>query len=63
MNLLEVYIKEIINEEPYYAEWCKGENWVRVTFNSICYGHESIKEMAFTEKRWEEIKEKGYYMG
>ncbi|PFW52625.1 hypothetical protein COL13_26600 [Bacillus cereus] len=65
MNLLEIYIKEIISEERYEADWTKelGKEFVEVEITTDCYGSIETKKRIFEKKEWEDHKERGYYMG
>ena len=66
MNLLEIYLKEIHEEKPYDAEWCKkfpNVKFVEVTATWECYGRVYKETDVYNTDRWEEIKEKGYRMG
>lgn len=61
MNVLEHYIKEIINETTI----CHFDTPVGIIARILvdCYGRVEEKEVCMTPQEWEEAKEKGYYLG
>ena len=65
MNSLEIYIKEIISEEPYEADWTKelSKEFVEVEITTNCYGRIETKKHVFEKREWEDHKARGYYMG
>ncbi|SMD65442.1 hypothetical protein [Bacillus pacificus] len=65
MNLLEIYIEEVISEERYEADWTKefDKEFVEVEITTNCYGRTETKKRVFEKKEWESHKEHGYYMG
>lgn len=66
MNLVEVYLKEIHEVKPYHSEWCKefpDREFVEVTATWNSYGHIFKRNDVYNTKMWNEIKEKGYYLG
>lgn len=66
MNLVEVCLKEIHEEKPYHSEWCKtfpNREFVEVTATWNSYGHTFKETDVYNTKKWNEIKEKGYYLG
>lgn len=61
MNLLEIWIKDVISKE-----WIEngGVKWLEVKFNTICHGVEGTSTRWFnSESEWEEFKNKRYYLG
>lgn len=66
MNLLEVYIEEVHSVTPYTADWTDrfpDRKFVQVDVTTNCYGREKRDTYVWNTKEWEEIKQKGYYMG
>ena len=57
MNLLEIWIDEIISEEELENEM------VRVKATYVCWGAKDTKERIYPKNYWEQIKKKGYYLG
>ena len=57
LNLLEIWINEIISEEELENEM------VRVKATYVCWGAKETKEMIYQKKYWEQIKKQGYYLG
>ena len=56
MNLLEVWIDEIISEE----ELDNGKVKVKAVYT--CWGARETKVTIYSKKVWERIKERGYYL-
>lgn len=66
MNLLEIYLEEIISVEPYENEWTKDfkdRSFVKVVGIFNCYGNKKEETHIFNNIEWENVKEKGYYIG
>lgn len=66
MNVLEIYLKEIHEEKPYITDWCKkfpDREFIKVTATWICYGRVFTQTSVYTTEQWEDIKERGYYLG
>lgn len=68
MNLLENYLVEVINVEPCNEdwtkeEWAKGKEWIMVTATFNCYGCKDTHTRPYTKEEWQDIEDKGYYMG
>lgn len=66
MNLLEIYLEEIISVKPYESEWTekfKDRSFVKVVGTFNCYGNKKEETRIFNNFEWESIKEKGYYIG
>lgn len=57
MNLLEVWIDEIISEE----DLKDGRVKVKATYK--CWGAKETKEGIYYKEQWERIKKQGYYLG
>ena len=57
MNLLEIWIDEIISEEELENEK------VRVKATYVCWGAKETKETIYPKAVWKQIKERGYYLG
>lgn len=64
MNLLEHRIVEIVLEKPFKADWTKRhkDKFVEVEMIVDVYGGLSSVRRILTVDRWEEIKEKGFYL-
>jgi hypothetical protein len=65
MNLLEIYLEELINVKDYVPEWANefpDRTFVLVNAKWNCYGNIKTEEKLFNNSEWESIKEKGYYM-
>ena len=65
MNLLEHYIKEIIEERPLNEKERKEfktnpDDWVYVKWKYNCYGSKQISEDYYPKTYWEKIKKQGY---
>lgn len=65
MNVLEHYILEVYEETPIKAPYFdkSGRSWVKVEFKCDCYGTSMIVEDYYPVDEWNEIKERGYYIG
>ena len=65
MNLTTNYIEEVYKEISIpNPEWDdKNRDWVHAYYRTNCCGNEQDKDMIYPVERWEEIKEKGYYIG
>jgi len=61
MNVLEHYIKEVINETTI----CHFDEPVMIVARILvdCYGRVEEKEVYMLPDEWKEAKEKGYYLG
>lgn len=57
LNLLEIWIDEIISEEELENEM------IRVKATYVCWGAKETKERIYPKNYWEHIKKKGYYLG
>ena len=57
MNLVEIWINEIISEEELENEM------VRVKATYVCWGAKETKERIYPKNYWEQIKKQGYYLG
>lgn len=57
LNLLEIWIDEIISEEELENEM------IRVKATYVCWGAKETKERIYPKNYWEQIKKKGYYLG
>ena len=68
MNLLENYLVEThsveeCNEDWTKEEWAKNEEWLKVDATFNCWGCISREVRHYAKTRWNQIVEKGYYMG
>jgi hypothetical protein len=66
MNVLEHYILEVHNVEPYTAEWTSefpDRDFISVDCTDDCYGHIKRAKHVWDKKEWAKIQEQGYYMG
>lgn len=69
MNLLENYLVEVIKIEPFTDEdwsnepWAKGKEFIWVTASFNCYGNISTHRRVYSTVEWQEIVDRGYYMG
>ena len=69
MNLLENYLVEVIKIEPFTDEdwsnesWAKGKEFIWVTASFNCYGNISTYRRVYSTIEWQEIVDRGYYMG
>lgn len=65
MNMLEHHIERIISVKAYKEDWTKDydDKFVRVELIVNVYGSKSNVFKVFTESKWNEVKEDGYYMG
>lgn len=63
MNLVEIYLKELISVEPYAEKLYPDLKLVRVDAIWNCYGNEHQRKRVFNEAEWQEIQTKGYYLG
>ena len=59
MNLLEHYIKEVIDED-YVQKY--GKNWAKVKLIVDCYGVTEETTQLFLYDDWQKVKRQGYYM-
>lgn len=67
MNELKVYIKEVVSVEDISAEWVDQvgaieEPMYKVTVMGNCYGRVSKFENWWSKSKWEEIKERGWFL-
>lgn len=66
MNILEHYIIDVINEEPYEMPMPENElehvDYVEVTLTHNCYGSKKTETTVFVKDEWERAKAKGYFM-
>lgn len=64
MDLIKHYIKQILYEKVIIPpEWDLQREWVEVKINVDCCGTESVDTKVYPKEEWEQIKEKGYYLG
>ena len=69
MNLLENYLVEVIKIEPFTDEdwsnepWTKGKEFIWVTASFNCYGNISTYRRVYSTNEWQEIVDRGYYLG
>lgn len=68
MNLLENYLVEVIKVEPCEEdwtkeEWAKDKEWIWVTATFNCYGNKTTNRSIYSKEEWQDIIDKGYYMG
>ena len=69
MNLLENYLVNVIKIEPFTDEdrsnepWVNGKELIRVTASFDCYGNISTYRRVYSTIEWQEIVDRGYYMG
>ncbi|WP_144564069.1 hypothetical protein [Bacillus licheniformis] len=65
MNLLEQYIQEVHNEEPYSEPWTKRfeDEFAKAEITTNSYGVVKRHTEVWTKKQWNDIKKQGYYMG
>lgn len=68
MNLLEHYIIEVASVEdisgsPRVKEIFGDEKVCRVILVTDCCGRKETSTNIWTESKWNEIRNKGYYMG
>jgi len=60
MNLLEVWIKDVISIEEVKID---SVDKIKVTFNTICWGSKEVKTKIFNNiKEWEKFKDRKYYL-
>lgn len=60
MNLLEVWIKDVISIEDIEVN---GTFKIKVTFNTICWGCREVNTKIFNNiEEWEKFKAKKYYL-
>ncbi|MGV3076360.1 hypothetical protein ACEE21_14850 [Clostridium baratii] len=60
MNILEVWIKDIVSEEKVLVD---GKEKLKITFNTVCYGSKEVKTRIFDSKEdWYKFKSRGYYL-
>ena len=61
MNLLEIWIKDIVKTEEVKVN---GVNKLKISFNTVCWGSKEVKCKTFDSmEHWESFKSKGYYLG
>lgn len=65
MNLLEHYILKVYEETPIKTPSFdrSDREWLKVKFKCCCYGISTIVDDYYPVDEWNEIKERGYYMG
>lgn len=65
MNLLKKHIVKVYKEVPLNKlDWDdKNREWVHAYYRISCYGIEKNENMIYPIDEWEEIKERGYYLG
>lgn len=63
MNLVEIYLKEILSVEIVYPD--EYPQLILAKVNAIwdCHGNVHQKERLFLMKEWEQIKQQGYFLG
>lgn len=65
MNLVEHYIEEVHSVKPYVEDWTRKLNKpfviVELTYN--CYGTYGEHKWVYSVDEWNEIREKGFYLG
>lgn len=60
MNLLEVWIEDIVKIEEIKIN---GIDKLNIYFNTVCWGSKEIKCRTFDSmEQWESFKSKGYYL-
>lgn len=60
MNLLEVWIEDIISIEDIEVN---GSSKLKITFNTICWGSRDVKTIVFDDmEEWNKFKAKKYYL-
>lgn len=60
MNLLEVWIKDIVKTEKVVVN---GVEKIKVYFNTVCWGCHEVKSRVFDSMEdWEKFKEQKYYL-
>lgn len=61
MNLLEIWIGDLIKSEPVNIN---GVKKIKVTFETNCWGAKEIKTRIFNSlEDWEKFKARRYYLG
>ena len=65
MSLDKHYILEVYKEIPYEpdVELSRGKKWVHAYYRIECNGNIRDGDMVYPIDKWEEIKERGYYLG
>lgn len=66
MNVVEIYLKEIHSVDPYDEEWGKefpDRKFVEVDATWNSYGHVYRQTDIYNTKMWNEIVDRGYYLG
>lgn len=68
MNLLENYLVEVFNIEPYESKWTKEDwarekVWLKVTASFNCYGRITKTTDIYSKDEWDRIVERGYHLG
>lgn len=65
MNLVEHYIEEVHSVKPYVEDWTRKLNKpfviVELTYN--CYGTLGEHKWVYSVDEWNDIREKGFYLG
>lgn len=62
MNLLEEYIKEVIEVVPYTPRWKTSEEWVKVKWFLDGYGGTKEHEDLLIKEHFEKCLEQGYIL-
>lgn len=69
LNSLEHYLVEVIKIEPFTNKdwsnepWAKGKEFILVTAKFNCYGNISTDTSVYSTTEWQEIVDRGYYIG
>ncbi len=70
MNAIDIHIEKVISVTPHaivpaYANkpWAKGKSFVDVVVIENAYGAIRKNSHLWEKSEWEEIKQKGYYVG
>ena len=63
MNLVEIWLKEIISAKSVRSDEYPHLSLVEVDAIWNCYGDIRRRQQTFLLDEWEEIKVKGYYLG
>lgn len=63
MNLVEIWLKEVVSVEYVKSDKYPHLNLMKVEAVWDCYGDIRRRQQTFISDEWEEIKVKGYYLG
>lgn len=63
MNLVEIYLKELISVETFTPKFYPGLTLVRVDAIWDCHGNIHQQERTLLLDEWEAVQKQGYYLG